>query len=241
VNQDSSADSIRPAPAVVTGAVEKSAEVAGCWSNVGVYGDSSCPELQAFVHCRNCPVYSAAGVKLLDRPLPPDYRQDWSQHFAQEKRFPEAGNSSAILFRIQKEWLALPTHSFQEVAEKRPIHSLPRRGQGVVLGLTNVRGELVICVSLGHFLQIERVSPLETLRVQYGRLLVIQWETSRLAFPVDEVQGPLRFHPRELKATPSTLAHSEGRYTQGLLNWQQFSAGFLDLDLLFSNLHRNLS
>jgi len=241
VNQDSSPDSICPVPAAVTGGLEKSAEVAGCWSNVGVYGDGSCPELKEFVHCRNCPVYSAAGVKLLDRPLPTDYRHDWSQHFAEDKRFPEAGNSSAILFRIQNEWLALPTHTFQEVAEKRPIHSLPRRGQGVVLGLANVRGELVICVSLGHLLQIERVSPLESLRVQYRRLLVIQWETSRLAFPVDEVQGPVRFHPRELKATPSTLARSEVRYAQGLLHWQQFSAGFLDLDLLFSNLHRNLA
>jgi glycine/D-amino acid oxidase-like deaminating enzyme len=58
---------------------------------------------------------------------------------------------------------------------------------------------------------------------------------------VDEVQGPVRFHPRELKATPSTLARSEVRYAQGVLHWQQFSAGFLDLDLLFSNLHRNLA
>jgi len=221
--------------------VEKNVEIAGCWSHVGVYGDGSCLELHKFVHCRNCPIYSSAGVKLIDRPLPADYRQEWSQHFAEDKRFPEAGNASAILFRIQNEWLALPTHSFQEVAQRRPIHSLPRRGQGVVLGLANIRGELVICVSLGHLLQVERISSLDTLRVNYRRLLVIQQETSRVAFPVDEVQGPLRFHPRELKAPPSTLARSERRYAQGVLTWQDCAAGFLDLDVLFSNLQRSMS
>jgi chemotaxis-related protein WspD len=221
--------------------MEKNLEISGCWTHVGVYGDGSCPELQKFVHCRNCPIYSAAGVKLIDRPLPPDYRQEWSEHFAENKRFPEAGNSSAILFRIQTEWLALPTRSFQEVAERRPIHSLPRRGQGVLLGLANIRGELVICVSLGHLLQVERVVALETLRVNYRRLLVIQRETSRLAFPVDEVQGPVRFHPREVKAPPSTLARSDARYAQGVLNWQNCAAGFLDLDLLFANLQRSMS
>ena len=107
--------------------------------------------------------------------------------------------------------------------------------------LANVRGELVICVSLGHLLQVERVSPLETLRVNYRRLLVIQRETGRLAFPVDEVHGPVRFHPRELKAPPSTLARPGTRYAQGVLNWQDCAAGFLDLDLLFSNLQRSMS
>jgi chemotaxis-related protein WspD len=241
VNQHASEDRGAVAQAVASAPAEKSAEVSGCWSNVGVYGSGSCAELQKFVHCRNCPVYSAAGARLLDRPLPRDYRQEWSQHFAEDKRLPEAGNASAILFRIQSEWLALPTHSFQEVAEKRPIHSLPRRAQGVVIGLANVRGELVICVSLGHLLQMESISSLEMLRVSYRRLLVIQWEASRLAFPVDEVQGPVRFHPQELKPLPSTLVRSEARYTQGVLSWQDGAAGYLDPDLLFSNVQRNLS
>src|SRR5437764_1503482 len=89
----------------------------GCWTKIGVYGDGSCPELKSFVHCRNCLVYSDAGAKLIDRALPPNYRQEWTQHFAQEKRLTEAGSASVILFRIQSEWLAMPTHSFQEVAE----------------------------------------------------------------------------------------------------------------------------
>jgi chemotaxis-related protein WspD len=110
-----------------------------------------------------------------------------------------------------------------------------------VLGLSNVRGELVICISLGHLLQVEGISSLETLRVNYQRLLVIQWDTSRVAFPVDEVQGPVRFNPRDLKAPPSTLARSDTRYAQGVLTWEHCTAGFLDLDLLLSSFQRSLS
>jgi chemotaxis-related protein WspD len=217
------------------------AEVTGCWGEIGVYGNSKCDELKQFVHCRNCPVYSAAGVRLLDRPLPPNYRLEWTRHFADEKRFPETGNASAILFRIQDEWLALPTRSFQEVAEKRPIHSLPHRQDGILLGLTNVRGELVICISVGHLLQVERMPSLGSLRVNYRRLLVIQWEAGRLAFPVDEVQGPHRFHPHELREAPTTVARANPRYVQGVVTWQERSAGILDRDLLLSNLQQRLS
>ena len=33
-----------------------------CWNRIGVRGDRSCPELKQYVHCRNCPVYSAGAA-----------------------------------------------------------------------------------------------------------------------------------------------------------------------------------
>jgi len=213
-------------------------EVTACWSESGVYGDGSCVELQKFVHCRNCPVYSAAGLRLIDRGLPPNYRNEWTRHFAKEKRIPEAGSASVIMFRIQSEWLALPTHHFQEVAEKRPIHSVPNRPGGIVLGLANVRGELVICMSLGHLLQIEQMVPLEVVRADYQRLLVVVWETSKLAFPVQEVHGPNRFNPQGL---PTTGARPHARYAQGMLDWENRPVSLLDAEQLLSNLTRCLA
>jgi chemotaxis-related protein WspD len=223
-------------PPPVVNSAEGQLRLEGCWSNSGVYGDGSCIELQKFVHCRNCPVYSAAGVRLIDRPLPPNYRQEWSQHFAKERRFPETGNASVILFRIQEEWLALPTHSFQEVAEKRPIHSLPHLNEKFVLGLANVRGELVICISIGHLLQLDHMASPQLLRASYHRLLVVQSETTRLAFPVDEVHGPHRFHSHELKSLPSTFPRDNSGYARGVISWQERTAGLLDPRLVFSSL-----
>jgi len=74
-----------------------------CWNEIGVYGDSRCPELQRFVHCRNCPVYSNAGVQLLNRALPADYRRERTEHFALEKKLTTPKKTSALLFRISAE------------------------------------------------------------------------------------------------------------------------------------------
>lgn len=217
------------------------AGISGCWSSTGVYGDGSCSELQKVIHCRNCPVYSAAALKLIDRPLPPNYRAEWTRHFAKERRSPEAGDASVILFRIQNDWLALPTQCFQEVAEARSIHSLPHRRTGFVLGLANVRGELVVCISIGHLLQIEETPSLAELRLNYQRLLVVQSENNRLAFPVDEVHGPHRFQPQGQTSVPAASLGQRSQLVQDLLPWQEHTAGLLDTDQLFSTCHRLLA
>ncbi|HKI70410.1 MAG TPA: hypothetical protein VKA67_12520, partial [Verrucomicrobiae bacterium] len=65
-----------------------------CWDKIGVNGDSSCPELEKHIHCRNCPVYTGAALQLLNRPLPVDYRHEWAEHFARPKRASVAGKTS---------------------------------------------------------------------------------------------------------------------------------------------------
>jgi len=193
------------------------------------------------MHCRNCPVYSNAAVQLLDRPLLPQYRREWTEHFSRPKPLVAPARTSALLFRIDSEWLALPTQAFQEVAERRLVHSLPHRGQGVVLGLVNIRGELLICVSLGHLLGLESPPPGERLRRTYDWLLVTNWDGNRLVFPADEVRGIHRFQIPELQEPPATLANSSLSYTQGLLYWQGRAVGFLDANRLFSTLNRSLT
>ena len=206
-----------------------------------MHGDVSCPELQKFIRCRNCPVYSNAAVQLLDRPLLPQYRHEWTKYFAQPKQLAAPAKDSALVFRISEEWLAAPTEAFQEVAEHRPVHSLPHRRSGLVLGLVNIRGELLICVSLGHLLGLERTPPGQTVRRTYDRLLVTGWDGNRLVFPADEVRGIHRFQMSELKEPPATLAKSNFSYTQGLLSWAGRTVGLLDADRLFSSLNRSLT
>jgi chemotaxis-related protein WspD len=216
-------------------------KVETCWHDIGVYGTGKCPELPKFVHCRNCPVYSSAAVQLLDRALSPEYRREWTAHFAQEKRHTTPGKISAVVFRIHSEWLALPTQAFQEVAERRPIHSLPHRKKGIVLGLVNIRGELLICVSLGRLLTMEELPAHEGSHASPNRLLVVTWDGHRFAFPVDEVHGIHRFQPDDLKEPPATVARSHPAYSRGVFLWRNRSTGFLDADSLFSTLNRSLT
>jgi chemotaxis-related protein WspD len=225
----------------VAPATSQALEVRACWSEIGVLGNGSCPELQKFIHCRNCPAYLNAAVQLLDRPLLPQSRREWTEYFAQPKQLPAPVKASVLVFRIHAEWLALPTPTFQEVTECRLVHSLPHRRKGIVLGLVNIRGELLICVSLGHLLGLERPTSGRAPRRTYDRLLVTNWDGNRLVFPADEVGGIHRFQLSELKELPATLAKSNPSYTQGLLMWQGKAVGFLDADRLFSSLNRSLT
>ena len=243
----STPDPEKEAPLVIAGEARLVATkpdesgVYACWNEIGVHGDSSCPELKKHIRCRNCPVYSGAGVKLLDRPLPADYRQEWTDHFAKPKKLPAPNRASAILFRIGREWIALPSQAFQEIADRRPVHSLPHRRKGIILGLANIRGELLICFSLGHLLQLSDLPPPAELRTAYDRLLVADWNDRRVVFPVDEVRGIHRYQQQELRDPPATLAKSSLSFTQSVFDWEGSMVGLLDPDVLFTSLNRSIS
>jgi chemotaxis-related protein WspD len=212
-----------------------------CWNRIGVRGDRSCGELKRYGHCHNCPVYAAGAAQLLDVDVPDAYCADRTAHVARPTRTAELETRSVVIFRVASEWLALPTAVVVEVANVLPIHSLPHRPNGVVLGVTSVRGELLVCISLR---QVVGASPLmqapDRRAATYRRLLVIRRETVRVVCPVDEVHGLHRFHPRELKEVPTTIARAAVTYSTALLPWRGHSVGTLDDELLFYTLKRSL-
>lgn len=214
-----------------------------CWNRIGVHGDATCVELATQVHCRNCPVYSRQARLLLDRAQVHDLVET-TRLFAADKQASVRGEHSAFVFRVGSEWLALSTEALDEVAGLRPIHSLPHRRNGVVLGLANVRGELIVCVSLAQLLGIELLAEgmhaRGQSRVAVRRLLVARERGLRLAFPVDEVHGTQRYDTAELKSAPSTVTRATASYTRAVLPWEGHAVGLLDEGLLFHSLNRNL-
>ena len=222
-------------------AASQPAQVHSCWNEIGVYGNGTCGELPKFIRCQNCPVFSSAGVLLLDRAPPPEYRREQKEYLARRKQLPAPHRHSAVIFRINVEWFALPTEAFQEVTERRPVHSLPHRQHGILMGLVNIRGELLICASLGHLLGLANLPSVEVLRKVHQRLLVGNWNGDRIVFPADEVCGIHRFDMQQLQEPPATLAKSNQTFTRGILHWEDRTVGFLDPHLLFSALDRCLT
>lgn len=222
-------------------AADTRSPVNDCWNIIGVEGNGTCRELQKFIHCRNCPVYSAAGIQLLDQPLTLEYKRERTGHYAVAKKLTQPAKTSVVIFRLGPEWLALPTVVFQEVAQRRTIHSLPHRRRSIALGLVNIRGELLVCASLARLLGLEQEKPPEKPRGISDRLLVAKWDGHRLAFPVDEVFGIQRFHLEEMKETPATISKSALTHTQGIFAWSEKSVGVLHPDSLFNTLNRSLT
>lgn len=216
------------------------AAVDDCWNRIGVRGNGSCSKLEKHIHCRNCPIYSVAAAILLDRGLPPGYAAECTDHFALPPQRGRSDTQAILVFRIGGEWLSLPSSVCSEVVDMRPIHTLPHRQSTVLRGLVNVRGELLVCVSLGNLLGVDSEQK-NRRRGAYRRLVVIHGEGGRLVFPADEVHGILRFHPDELREVPATVAHATTTYTTAVLPWEDRNIGCLDDQLLLYTLNRSLA
>jgi chemotaxis-related protein WspD len=207
----------------------------GCWRTIGINGDGSCAQLLQYVHCRNCPVYAGAAAQLLDGETPPRYAQESTELVARKKPATPIQTTAVVIFRVGAEWLALPSAIFKEVATDRLIHSLPHRRSGALLGLVNIRGELLVCASLTHILGIDGVIGTGGM----PRMLVIEEGANRTVCPVDEVHGIERFEAQSLKSVPATLGAAALTYTRGVLPWRRRSVGVLDSDLILLALNRS--
>jgi chemotaxis-related protein WspD len=218
-----------------------SALIKDCWNTIGVRGDASCKELVQHVHCRNCPVYSNAAAHLLDRESPPDYIAHWTEQARQAKGAAEQGAISVLIFRIRSERLALPTRALTEIASLRPIHSIPHRRGGAIVGLANIRGELLVCVSLEELLSVQKAPDSEKPANAAARLLVIQRDGMRAVCPVDEVHGIERILERDLGPVPATVKGADATYTRALMTWRTHSVGLLDEHALFQGVNRSVA
>ncbi|HMF69488.1 MAG TPA: chemotaxis protein CheW [Phyllobacterium sp.] len=230
-------------PPVIASAGFALVSIIDCWNKIGVHGDGSCPVLEKYTHCRNCPTYTAAAAVLLDRDLPANHFDDWTRHVAQTKSAMEDETQSVVVFRLGPEWLALPTTVFREIVNIRPIHSLPHRSNEIVLGLTNIRGELLVCISLHQILRLNKTAEpnKDNPRAANPRMLFMQHGDRRVVCPVEEVFGVQRFSPRELMAPPATLAKAPTTYTKAVLAWNKETVGLLDEHLLFHSVNRGLA
>ncbi|QJP17303.1 chemotaxis protein CheW [Starkeya sp. ORNL1] len=184
---------------------------------------------------------------LLDRPLPAGYREEWARHFAEPDRRAaeeEGGEDrTVVLFRIGDEWLALSTGLFHEVAEPRRHHSLPHRRDNLVLGIVNVRGELLVCVSLAALLGIAEAKTVERgdRTKAFPRLAVIGRDGRRVAFPVDEVHGVHRYATRDVVDVPVTVGKSASSFASIMIAWKGRTVGRLNDKLIIETLDRSIA
>jgi chemotaxis-related protein WspD len=214
-----------------------------CWNRIGVRGDSSCERLVEYVRCLNCPVFETAAAKLLERPIP---LVDLSQHDVRARAQPQqdvqGASESFLVFRIGDEWLALPTPIFKRIVQTRPIRTLPHRQHRAVLGVVNVQGELLVCLSLVHLLGFETGAAARDDRARHDlpRFLVVSRAEEHAVFPVDQVDGVHRIATASFCAPPATLSHAAAAHTRAIAPWRGMSVGLLDADALFDTLNRSL-
>ena len=208
-----------------------------CWNRIGIHGDKSCPLLAEHVHCRNCAVYSAAATGLLDRyALQQEDRGPVSVAVESEVR-----TRSLLMFRLGEEWLGLATRSLVEVSPLQAIHSLPHQRSRALLGVANVRGALVACLSLVELLGLDGASIVAPGARVMPRMLIIAAHGGPVVVPVDEVDGIHAIDEQILDTASRSGAQASAKYTRGVLQFKGRSLRWLDEEQLLSAVTRSLT
>jgi chemotaxis-related protein WspD len=217
------------------------AAITDCWNHIGVVGDQSCEKLATHVHCRNCPVYADAAQRNLQRPVDAGYRAAWASHLREPLVAQGSADMSALVFRIGRDWLALPTNMFLSVAAHAPSHMLPHRCAGGLLGIVNVGGRLYPSMSLATVLGIDDYeAPPQERRHTFARLLVMEWEAQAFVLPVADLRGIVRYPAGAVQAPPATINKGVVRFLAGVVQQGDLQVGCLDGALLGHRLTRLL-
>ncbi|RMV21068.1 CheW domain protein WspD [Pseudomonas savastanoi] len=112
-----------------------------------------------------------------------------------------------------------------------------------MLGVANVRGALVACISLVELLGLDSNAASDqsvSARV-VPRMLIVAAEGGPVVVPVDEVDGIHAIDERELEAASAFGTHANARFTRGVLQWKGRSLRWLDEEELLSAVHRSLT
>ena len=130
----------------------------------------------------------------------------------------------------------------QEITHCDKHHSLPHRKNKILRGLVNVRGELLLSVSLGYLFNLNKSEKVNTARSTiHERYIIISDKGDSYAFPVSEVKDTLKYEEKNLQKAPSTINVGPSNFIKGIIEHNNIFIGLLDTELVFSSLNRNIS
>ena len=219
--------------------IVSSIKIDDCWNTIGVWGDSEtkCEKLNKVTHCYNCEVYSNAGRSLLNRTTPDGYDDEWADVLATEKTAKCKNSISAVVFRLGAEWLSLPVNLINEITLLRNIYDIPHNQNKKIRGMVNIRGELIICMSLGYLLGVDK--PEDDLideEHSINRLIMIREKSGYIVFPVSEIDGINHYDPDKLSSAPDTVKNSRLNFIHGVTTHNDKTVGCIDHNSLLESI-----
>ena len=212
-----------------------------CWRHIGVSGDATCKKLESVIHCRNCKVFTATGRLLLDREPPPEYQNEWADILKEGREKLDKRGHLMLIFRIGNEWLMIPVKILKLITESRKPHRIPHRG-GILEGIVNVDGQLLLLISLGRLLNIsDTLSDTGCDKYKcFERMIVMEKNGLTWGFSVNEILEITRVDPETFKELPITVAHAPTRHVKATVFIDGKHVAVIDEDLLFDALNRSL-
>lgn len=214
-----------------------------CWNSIGIGADRpSCQKLKEFVHCRNCDTFKLKAALLLEMQPSDEYLADWKVFLESEKAEESQKGESVFIFRLEKEWLALPTLALKEVSAPSKIHKIPHKSDSVLLGMVNIRGVMQLCFSLKAFIGLEsNIQQEKDAQNIFGsRFVVLEKNNAVWVFPVDEILDIYKYDVNKTMNIPPTVSNASATYIKTVFQVKDKAVGCLDDELILSALKRRL-
>lgn len=157
-------------------------------------------------------------LRLLDRPVSAVELEAGSALAAAAEESRSARSVRLLLFRIGQEAAALPAEMLRRVTPAARPSPIPHRTSGVLRGVCNIRGELVLCADLRRLLGLPArdESAAADTPADPRRMIVLGPTDNSWAFEVDALLGVESVDTGAFRAAPVTVEHSISAFTTGV-------------------------
>lgn len=146
---------------------------------------------------------------------------------AQEEEF-DTQTFGLLLFRLGDEWYAFPIDGVREIYNEYAVTRIPRVPE-FILGVINVRGEIMSVTDLGVMMRV----PSRVMREHGDELpasIIIANETCVTAVVVDEISDILEVSREAVEPALSTLDKAQAEYVAGSVYVDGRLIGIVNLD-----------
>ncbi len=187
--------------------------------------------------------HAGALGRLLDRPVSAADLAEGADLAARPAEARSAAAMGLLLFGIGRETAALPASMLRGVTPAARVVPIPHRSSGVLRGMCNIRGELVLCADLHRLLGLPARSDDAPAAEAPGarRMIVIGPAHDCWAFEVDTLVGIARIDPASLRPPPVTVKHAIGSFTSGVTEIDGTCVTVLDGDRILAGIKAGIA
>lgn len=183
-----------------------------------------------------------ASAYLLHRSVSPEHLNVQAARLAEPlSQTTGAKSRSVLVFRLGREWFALPASCCQQVLIPVSAHILPHRTNATLLGVVNVQGQMLLKVSLREILDYQPNPNPPNLKA-YPRMVVIEKtvanEPETWVLDVDELEGLQTVLEHRLETVAAGVTAANGICTHRVFVWAERRVSLLDDNRLFDALRQ---
>lgn len=160
-----------------------------------------------------------------------------ADHYSQkEKRSDEeALYKEAFSFKIKNGIYLADVEYVDEILKVERISKVPNQ-RPFVLGVMNVRGEILLILDMGGFNSSEKIK-----LKKESRIVVLKYGSRRTGLLVDEVMGAVKLKQQDIRSPLETLQSQIDDYIEGFVQIDSKSAIKLNVEKLVLFISKNLN